>query len=96
MEEDNQRLCMEPTRAEIKDALSSIPKSSPRLDGFSFEFYLTCWDFIKEDVIEATEDFFCSSPRARFYGASFIILILKVPNPLSFDKFCPTSLCYVA
>lgn len=69
MEEDNQMLCIDPTEAKIKDALSSITKQSNlRLDWFGF----TCWDFIKDHVIKATRGFFCGSHLPRFYGASFI------------------------
>ncbi|KAK0593001.1 hypothetical protein LWI29_028893 [Acer saccharum] len=96
-EDDNNMLCLEPSEMEVKEAMASIPRqSSPGLDGFGSDFYMHCWDFIKEDVVEAARDFFRGSPLPMFYSSSFIVLIPKVPNPSSFDKFRPISLCSVA
>ncbi|KAK1557037.1 hypothetical protein Q3G72_016579 [Acer saccharum] len=82
---------------EVKRAVFSIPKdSSPGADGFGSEFYMSCWDIVKDDVMDAAVDFFQGTPLSRFYSSSFIVLILKVDNPASFDKFRPISLCSVA
>ncbi|XP_042958229.1 uncharacterized protein LOC122293848 [Carya illinoinensis] len=95
-EDDNEMLCAEPTEMEVKQAIFFIPKnSSPGPDGFGFEFYMVCWDIVKEDVIVAARDFFRGTPLPRFYSSSFIVLIPKVPEPTSFDKFRPISLCSV-
>ncbi|XP_035547420.1 uncharacterized protein LOC118348934 [Juglans regia] len=83
-----------PSEAEIYDALKSIPKeSSPGPDGFGSGFYLSCWDLIKYDVLDAAKDFFSGSTLPRFYMAFFWVLIPKVEDPKSFDKFHPISLC---
>lgn len=96
-EEDNSMLCLEPSVEEVKEAIFSIPKqSSLGTDAFGFGFFMSCWDVIKEDVIEAAREFFRGSPLPRFYSSSFIVLILKIPDPSSFDKFRPISLCSVA
>lgn len=82
---------------EVKQAVFSIPKnSSSSPDGFGLEFYMSCWDIIKEDVVEAARDLFRGAPLSRFYSSSFIVLISKVSEPSNFDKFCPISLCSVA
>ncbi|KAJ0103213.1 hypothetical protein Patl1_06269 [Pistacia atlantica] len=58
-EENNLALALAPTETEVLAALKSIPKqSSPGSDGFGSGFYLSCWDLIKEDVIDAVKDFF--------------------------------------
>ncbi|KAK4833981.1 hypothetical protein QYF36_014386 [Acer negundo] len=96
-EVDNEMLCMVPSEEEVKDAISSIPKhSSPGPDGFGLAFYIECLDIIKQDVIDAARDFFNGVPLPRFFSSSFIVLIPKVQDPSSFDKFRPISLCSVA
>ncbi|KAF5477357.1 hypothetical protein F2P56_004006 [Juglans regia] len=81
----------------VKQAVFSTPKSnSSGPDGFGFDFYMSCWDIIKEDVVEAARDFFGGVPLSRFYSSSFIVLIMKVPEPSSFKEFRPISLCSVA
>ncbi|KAK0581732.1 hypothetical protein LWI29_017271 [Acer saccharum] len=95
--DDNDFLCSIPTEEEVKRAVFSIPKdSSPGPDGFGSEFYMSCWDIVKDDVMDAAVDFFQGTPLFRFYSSSFIVLIPKVDNPASFDKFRPISLCSVA
>ncbi|KAK0598052.1 hypothetical protein LWI29_031129 [Acer saccharum] len=95
--DDNDFLCSIPTKEEVKRVVFSIPKdSSPGPDGFGSKFYMSCWDIVKDDVMDATVDFFQGTPLSRFYSSSFIVLILKVDNPASFDKFRPISLCSVA
>lgn len=77
--------------------VKSIPvDSSPRLNNFGSGLYLTCWDFLKEDLLEATIVFFISVPLLRFFIASFIMLIPKVENPTSYKKFQPIGLCTLA
>jgi hypothetical protein len=67
--------------------------SSPGPDGFTSGFFQHCWDFIQTDLIEAVRDFFAGTEFPRYYTASFLVLIPKVPDPCSFDKFRPISLC---
>lgn len=96
-EEENEMLCNEPSENEIRDAVFSIPKYSiPGPDGFGSDFFMACWDLVKDDVVEAAREFFTGSPLSRFYSSSFIVLIPKVPDPPSFDKFHPINLCSVA
>ncbi|KAF5452050.1 hypothetical protein F2P56_027088 [Juglans regia] len=96
-DEENRWLCATPSKLEVKQAVFSIPKnSSLGPDGFGSGFYMSCRDIIKEDVVEAARDFFRGAPLSRFYSSSFIVLILKVPEPSSFEKFRPISLCSMA
>ncbi|KAJ0095449.1 hypothetical protein Patl1_15066 [Pistacia atlantica] len=74
-EENNVALALTPTEAEILAALKSIPReSSPKLNGFGSGFYLSCWDLIKEDLIDAAKDFF-----SGFVEGKFSITYLGVP-----------------
>ncbi|GLT55053.1 hypothetical protein SLA2020_282060 [Shorea laevis] len=95
-ESENWNLCRSPTDQEIKDALFDIPiNSSPGPDGFTFGFFQHCWDFIQHDLVEAVRNFFEGTELPRYYTASFLVLIPKMPDPCSFDKFRPISLCSV-
>jgi hypothetical protein len=95
-EAENLNLCRSPTKQEIKDALFDIPiNSSPGPDGFTSGFFQHCWDFIQTDLVEAVRDFFVGTAFLRYYTTSFLVLIPKVPDPCSFDKFRPISLCSV-
>lgn len=95
--EDNFELCKEPSEEEIKDVIFSIlQQSSLGPDGFGSSFFIICWDCIKDDVVEATREFFSGIALPRYYALSYIVLIPKVPDPKSFDKFRPISLCFVA
>lgn len=54
--EDNMVVARVPTFEEVTAALGTISKeSAPERDGFGSTFYVHCWDFIKEDVVEAAE-----------------------------------------
>ncbi|XP_042980144.1 uncharacterized protein LOC122310314 [Carya illinoinensis] len=95
-ESDNEELCRVPSQQEIKEAVFSIPvDSSPGPDGYGSGFYQACWQIISKEVVEAVEEFFSGGMLPRFYSASFLVLIPKIPNPTSFDKFRPISLCSV-
>ncbi|XP_042942930.1 uncharacterized protein LOC122277118 [Carya illinoinensis] len=85
-----------PSDQEIYEALLSIPKdSSPGPDGFSSQFYLTCWEIVRMELSNAVMEFFQGMELPRFYTTSFIVLIPKVKDATSFDKFRPISLCNV-
>ena len=95
-DEDCVRLCGIPSLVEVKEALSTIPiNSSPGPDGFGAGFFMSCWEVVKVDVLEAISEFFLSKRLPRFYSASYIVLIPKVDVPSGFDKFRPISLCSV-
>ncbi|KAG6671754.1 hypothetical protein I3842_16G020500 [Carya illinoinensis] len=94
--DENLDICKAPTLEEMKDALFSIPiESSPGPDDFGSGFFRFCWNIVKDDLLEAINDFFINSSLPRFYTASFIVLIPKMENPTGFDQFRPISLCSV-
>ena len=90
---DNVQLCGAPTVEKVRAAVFSIPKhSSSGPDGFGFGLYMACWEIVKDDVVEATREFFNGASLPRFYSSSYIVLIPNVSDPRSFDKFRPISL----
>lgn len=96
-EKENDHIITWPSKMELKEGLESIPiDSSPSPDGFGFGFFLTCWELVKEDLLEVGKEFFSGVPLPRFFTYSFIVLILKVVEPSSFENFRPISLCSVA
>ncbi|KAF5458524.1 hypothetical protein F2P56_022547 [Juglans regia] len=75
-EEDNRWLCDAPSVEEVREAVFSIPKHSlPGPDGFGSGFYMACWEILKDDVVEATREFFNGASLPRFYSSSYIVLI---------------------
>lgn len=69
--------------------------SSPGLDSFGFGFYLTCWEFVKEVLLEVSKYFLRGVPLPKFFTSSYVVLIPKVLVPSSYDKFRPINLCYI-
>ncbi|XP_041021236.1 uncharacterized protein LOC121262712 [Juglans microcarpa x Juglans regia] len=92
-DEENHGLCRIPLQQEVYDALCSIPEDScSGQDGFNSGFFRSCWHFVSNDVTDAVAEFFRGGVLPRFYIASYLVLIPKVENPGSFDKFWPISL----
>jgi hypothetical protein len=93
-EENNQNLFAEVTESELKDTMQSFQKDkSPGPDGWNIEFYLGFFDLLGKDILKVVEE---SRLNGRIHGplnSTFIALIPKVNEPLSFDDFRPISLC---
>ncbi|PKU59509.1 hypothetical protein MA16_Dca028431 [Dendrobium catenatum] len=51
------------------------------------------WDIIKEDVIDAVQDFFNGNPYPKFFTSTNILLIPIKENPSFWNDFGPISLC---
>ncbi|XP_042964784.1 uncharacterized protein LOC122299013 [Carya illinoinensis] len=95
-EGENKKIMELPSILEVKDAVFSIPSdSSPGLDGFESSFYKSCWELISVEVVEAVHDFFRGNPLPRFFATTSLVLIPKIANLKSFEKFRPISLCSV-
>ncbi|CAA6664228.1 unnamed protein product [Spirodela intermedia] len=85
-----------PTREEIKDVIFSMSRNrAPGPNGFSADFYSTCWDIVGTDLVHAIKEFFRRKVFPRSWKATFITLIPKVVNLTSFRDFRPISLCNV-
>lgn len=92
--DENFIITKEPLKKELKAALQSISKdSNPGLNGFDSNFYPSCWEFIKDDLMEVATELFNGAPLLRFFSSSYIVLISKVLDPIRFDKFKSIHLC---
>ena len=91
-DKDNEALCCIPTLEEIKSTLFLMHDlKTPGPDGFPVAFYKSYWLVVREDVIKAVTSFFTDGSITKAINSSLIILIPKVPNPLSFKKYRPIN-----
>ncbi|VFQ72029.1 unnamed protein product [Cuscuta campestris] len=91
--DDNSLLTQLPNEEEVKDAIWNLdPLSAASHNGFTGEFYKSCWDIIKEDVVKAVKEFFLGIPIPKSLNECSIILIPKKDNPITFEDFRPICL----
>eukprot|EP00253_Pinus_taeda_P019113 PITA_19113 len=69
---------------------------APGPDGFTVAFYRNHWETIKKDFIRMVKNFFSKCKMGNSIKSSHLALIPKDPNPQSFDRFHPISLCNVS
>lgn len=77
---------------EIKDVFFSLPRnktSGP--DGYSSEFFISCWQIVGPEVVEAVQEFFKSGSMLRQWNATTLVLIPKITNASSTSDFRPIS-----
>lgn len=65
---------------------------SPGLDGYNFNFILSFWGLIKEQVWGMVNDFFDTDKLPRGFSSYFVALIPKLKNPQSLNEYRPISL----
>ncbi|KAI3446364.1 hypothetical protein Pfo_003029 [Paulownia fortunei] len=88
-------LCSAPNMAEIKHVVFDMdPDSAAGPDGFSALFFQHCWDFIQEDVRDAVEDFFSSTPMPRSFTTTTLLLSLRLAKLLP-DLIAPSQSGFV-
>lgn len=96
-EAQNCDLDKEITMEEVELAISSMPlDKAPGPDGFTVSFYKTHWETIKKDFIRMVRNFQRKNKLGSSVKSSFLALIPKDPNPQSYDRFRPISLCNVS
>eukprot|EP00253_Pinus_taeda_P008374 PITA_08374 len=96
-EAQNADLDKEVTTEEIEWSILSMPlDKAPGPDGFTVAFYRTHWEIIKKDYIKMAKNFFTKCKMGSSIKSSHLALIPKDPNPQSFDRFRPISLCSVS
>ena len=92
--EENIELMEEVMMEELKSTLHSFQKDkSPRPDGWTIEFYLGLFDILREDLLNVVEESRRTGRIHATINATFIALIPKVENPVTFDDFRSLSLC---
>lgn len=62
------------------------------LDGFSMAFFSTCWEVIKEDIMEVFQFFHANSCFEKSLNASFLVSIPKKNGASDMEDFRPISL----
>ena len=80
------------TAEEIKNAFLSLPRnkaSGP--DGYSSEFFNSCWTVVGGEVTDAVSEFFRSGTLLKQWNATTLVLIPKIPNAEHMSDFRPIS-----
>jgi len=90
---DNEMLVSTFSEEEVKEAVWDCESSkSLGPDGFNFGLIKFCWEFIKEDILLAVNDFARVGKWPRGTNASFVCLVPKLESPQSLCDFRPISL----
>lgn len=90
-DDENLNITKELVESELHSASLSIPKDSSLCpDGFGSDFYVVCWDFIiDDDLKEVVLEFLNGASLPIFFSSPLIVLISKILDLISFDKFGP-------
>ncbi|KAJ9707979.1 hypothetical protein PVL29_000172 [Vitis rotundifolia] len=65
---------------------------APGPDGFTVGFWQTCWDFVKEEVVELFKEFYEHRSFAKCLNTTFLVLIPKKGGAEDLGDFRPISL----
>ena len=81
------------TEEKVNAVVNELPlDKSPGPDGFNNEFFKSCWDIIKGDVLKLIVDFHAGQLSMESINTSYITLIPKSGTPLTVNDFRPISL----
>ena len=64
----------------------------PGLDGFIVAFWQSCWDFVKEEVLEMFKEFHEQSSFLKSLNNTFLVLLPKKGGVEDLGDFRPISL----
>jgi hypothetical protein len=82
------------TLSEIKQILVQFnSERSPGPDGWTTEFFCFFFDLVGLDLLQMVEDSRITGKIVGSLNSTFLVLIPKESNPLSFSDFRPISLC---
>ncbi|VFQ85722.1 unnamed protein product [Cuscuta campestris] len=91
--EDNLLLTQLPLEDEVKTAVWALKADSAAgPDGYNGNFFKKHWNWIKEDVTKATQEFFLGIKMPKQMALSTIILIPKKENPSYSEDYRPICL----
>ena len=92
-EEENSALTKPFTEEEIKSALVMMEKNKAAgPDKIPIEFYQTCWEIIKQDIIELFAEFHNGSLDVKRLNYGVITLLPKVQDAVKIQQFRPICL----
>ena len=78
---------------EIHSALMDMSgDKAPGPDGFTGAFWQTCWDFVKEEIMDLFKEFFVQKSFAKSLNTTFLVLIPKKGGAEDLGDFQPISL----
>ena len=80
------------TSEDIREAFFSLPRnkaSGP--DGYSPEFFISCWSVVGGEVTEAVAELLNSGCLLKQLNATNLVLIPKIPNASKTTDFRPIS-----
>ena len=81
------------TVEEIHSALMDMSgDKAPGPDGFTGAFWQTCWDFVKEEIMDLFKEFFVQKSFAKSLNTTFLVLIPKKGGAEDLGDFQPISL----
>ena len=61
-------------------------------DGFTVAFWQSCWDFVKEEVVELFKEFYDQKSFAKSLNTAFLVLIPKKGGAKDLGDFRPINL----
>ncbi|KAL1192896.1 Secreted RxLR effector protein 78 [Cardamine amara subsp. amara] len=77
---------------EIRTAFFSLPRNKAAgPDGYSAEFFRSCWSVLGPEVISAIREFFITCQILKQWNATTLALIPKISNASSVTEFRPIS-----
>lgn len=81
---------------EIRIVIMQAPKEkTPGPDGFIGLFYSTCWDIIKNDIIQAVNQFYLMNQQGlHLLNQAHVVLIPKKNDPTHIADYRPISLTH--
>lgn len=82
------------TVKEIEDALNGISDlKSPGVDGYSSKFFKSCWNIVKEDVVNAAQEFFAQDQLFLPFNQTVVTLVPKSDNASTVKEYRPIAVC---
>jgi hypothetical protein len=80
----------------VKDVIDQMEKNKAAgPDGFPIEFYQSCWEIIKDDLMQISDDFYHHRINLQRINYGVITLITKGENANIIQKYRPICLLLV-
>lgn len=96
-EEENIQLVQPFTEEEIKKVIKSMKRNTaPRPDHKPVEFYQSCWEIIKEDIMDMIQDFWKHELDVDRLNYGVITLIPKIKEVSKIQQYMPICLLNVS
>jgi hypothetical protein len=95
-QEQNEALMTPISQAEVDQAIQELPTGkAPGPDGFTTDFFHSCWPMLREEVWQLVEESRSSGKVLPALNATFLTLIPKEERVTNPKNFRPIALCNV-